>query len=110
MLTGISGSKTVFNASTTCSSIASRSISPIELTSRGLRALGARGAGLIQGGLQGVPGERRALDAHRVGAHAGEDGELVDLGVGADAGGAGRLALGHQMVEDVEEGARLRDR
>ena len=40
--------------------------------------LGLRRALALESGLERVPGERRALDAHRILANAREDGEFSD--------------------------------
>src|SRR5215212_7060180 len=106
MLTGISGSKTVLSASTipfstsAGSAAAASGVSWFGSTMGCLLLLGRdRMVLLVESGLQGVPGEGSALDPHRVLAHAAQDGELADVRV--------RLSLRHQLVEVVEQRARL---
>src|SRR5215471_7911591 len=72
----------------------------MDLLLRG-RALGAR-----EGRAQRVPGERRALDAHRELAHAGEDAELAEV---ARGGGRARIAR-DEAVEALEEALDLGER
>src|SRR5262245_63919645 len=91
MSTGISGSKTVFNAITIRSS--SRASSVI----RSLRRDGLRLA--VERRLHRVPGERSALDPYRELAHAGEDRQLSQRPRGC-AGGRGRR---QEVMEPLEE-------
>src|SRR6202035_1149626 len=99
MLTGISGSKTVFKTATTRSSMPSDISGPFLVG-------GDRAVAALERGFHRVPGERRALDPHRVLAHAGEDCQLAEVGVGASRR---RGRLGDEAVEAGEEVARLRD-
>src|SRR6185436_12367208 len=98
MLTGISGSKTVFSASTIPSSTSvgsngvsegagvSTVVSAVAVSvgsDMGKLLLGGDGMVLlVERGLERMPGESGALDPHRVLADTGEDGELAQsLGV-----------------------------
>src|ERR1700681_2579981 len=111
MLTGISGSKTVFRASTipfsmsegstsgagsfeACRSLSIRTPPSTLLGGDGLtvRHLGQRRQ-------QGVPRQSGAFDPHGKFTDAGEDGELAQLRR------AGACPGGEQIVEDVEEPA-----
>src|SRR5947209_10801964 len=119
MLTGISGSRTLFRASTipfSTSAGSAGSAVAVAGTAGAVRVVSGfmsapssvllGGDGfillLVQRGDQGVPRQGGALDPHRVLADAGEDGELVQLRQALARAG------GEQVVEDVEEPASLR--
>src|SRR5262245_20953435 len=92
MLTGISGSKTVFRASTMPDSMSAASgervaavsvdgvsgvVSVMVISCRSFRRDGT--VLLLESRLQGVPRQSGALDPDGELAHAGEDGELAQL-------------------------------
>src|SRR5512134_110897 len=65
----------------------------------GRSSLGGNGLGLaVQGGVERVPAEARALHAGRELAHAGERGELAEFG-----GIGGRVVLREQFVHAAEQ-------
>src|SRR3972149_10876414 len=81
MLTGISGSKIVERASMTCGfsfSVASGSATTGALTPPAVSFGGDDILLGLQRRAQRVPREAGALDPHRILAHAGEDGQLVE--------------------------------
>src|SRR3954462_3539288 len=91
--------------SATAAAVASGAWGWVAVSCSGFIFLLLRGDGLIlrvERGHEGVPGEGGALDPHRVFADAGEDGQLAEVLPLL-------LSLGDQLVETVEEAARLRE-